>query len=149
MHGIGSVVLLGSAGKWLLHLGGPGLIAVGLVDNSVIPIPGGMDLFVILLTARDREMWWYYGIMATFGAVVGGYVTYRLSKKGGKEALENKFGKKRAEKVYKRFEKGAFSAIAIGSIIPPPFPLVPVLMTAGVLQYSRKKFIAALTLGRG
>jgi membrane protein YqaA with SNARE-associated domain len=132
-----------------LHLGGPGLIVVGLVDNSVVPIPGGMDVFVILLTARDREMWWYYGLMALVGAVVGGYVTYRLAKKGGKEGLEKKIGKSRAEKVYKRFEKGGFSTVAIGSMIPPPFPMVPVLMAAGIMQYSRRKFLAALAVGRG
>ena len=149
MHGIGSVVLLGSAGKWLLRLGGPGLIVIGLVDNSVIPIPGGMDLFVILLSAHHREWWWYYGLMGTVGAVVGGYLTFRLSKKGGKEGMEKKFGKARAEKVYKKFGKGGFSTIAIGSIIPPPFPLVPVLMAAGIMQYPKKKFLAALTLGRG
>src|SRR5690242_17628468 len=87
--------------KWVLRLGGPGLILVGLIDNSVIPIPGGMDLFLILLTARNREFWAYYGGMAVVGAVVGGYVTYRLAKKGGKEGMEKKIGKKRAEKVYK------------------------------------------------
>jgi membrane protein YqaA with SNARE-associated domain len=135
--------------QWILRLGGPGLIIVGLVDNSVIPIPGGMDFFVILLTAHRREWWWYYAIMATVGAVVGGYVTYRLARKGGKEGIEKKIGKKRAEKVYKKFEKGGFSSVLIGSIIPPPFPLVPVLMAAGVMQYSRHKFLTALTVGRG
>ena len=133
---------------WILRLGGPGLILVGLVDNSVIPIPGGMDIFVILLTAHRREWWWYYAIMATVGAVVGGYVTFRLAKKGGKEGLEKKIGKRRAEKVYKKFEKGGFSAIFIGSMLPPPFPLVPVLMAAGVMQSSRKTFLTALSLGR-
>ena len=63
--------------------------------------------------------------------------------------MEKKFGKARAEKVYKKFGKGGFSTIAIGSIIPPPFPLVPVLMAAGIMQYPKKKFLAALTLGRG
>lgn len=149
MNRLAAIFLEGGVGRWVLHLGGPGLIAVGLVDNSVIPIPGGMDLFVILLTARDRDMWWYYGFMAVIGAVVGGYITYRLAEKGGKETLEKKIGKKRAEKIYKRFEKEAFSSVAIGSVIPPPFPLVPVLMAAGVLQYPRKKFITALALGRG
>ena len=105
MHGIGSVLLLGSAGKWLLRLGRPGLIVIGLIDNSVIPIPGGMDLFVILLSSHHREWWWYYGLMGTAGAVLGGYVTFRLSKKGGKEGMEKKIGKQRAEKVYKKFEK--------------------------------------------
>lgn len=148
MPEMGSILLLGSSLKSVLRLGGPGLIVVGLVDNSVIPIPGGMDLFVILLTAHNREYWWYYGLMATAGAVLGGYVTYRLSKKGGKEGLEKKFGKRRAEKVYKRFEKGGFSTIAVGSIIPPPFPLVPVLMAAGVMQYPWRKFVTALAAGR-
>ena len=149
MREVESILLLGGAGRWLLSLGGPGLIVIGLIDNSVIPIPGGMDLFVILLSAHHREWWWYYGLMGTVGAVVGGYVTYRLSKKGGKEGMEKKIGKRRAEKVYKKFGKGGFSTIAIGSIIPPPFPLVPVLMAAGIMQYPRKKFLAALALGRG
>ncbi len=133
----------------MLRLGGPGLLVVGLIDNSVIPLPGGMDLFVILLTAHHREWWPYYGAFATAGAVVGGYVTFRLSKKGGKDGLEKKIGQKRAGKVYKKFEKGGFSTIVVGSILPPPFPLVPVLMAAGVMQYPAKKFLAALTVGRG
>jgi membrane protein YqaA with SNARE-associated domain len=148
MPKIGSILLLGGSLKWILRLGGPGLIVVGLIDNSVIPIPGGMDLFVILLTAHHRQWWWYYGLMATIGAVVGGYVTFRLSKKGGKEGMEKRIGKSRAQKVYKKFEKGGFSTIAIGSVIPPPFPLVPVLMAAGIMQYPKKKFIAALATGR-
>src|SRR3954467_12724890 len=149
MPGIGSILLLGSSLRWMLRLGGPGLIVVGLVDNSVIPIPGGMDFFVILLTAHHREWWPYYGAMATAGAVLGGYFTYRLAKKGGKESIEKKIGRKRAAKVYKKFEKGGFSTIVIGSILPPPFPLVPVLMAAGVMQYPRRRFLSALTVGRG
>lgn len=143
-----ALLIVSGVWKWVLRLGGPGLIVVGLVDNSLIPIPGGMDFFVIILTARNRSYWWYYGFMAVIGAVVGGYVTYRLAQKSGKAEFEKKMGKKRAEKVYKRFEKGASSSIVIGSVLPPPFPLVPVLMAAGILQYSRKKFLAALTIGR-
>ncbi len=112
-------------------------------------MPGGMDIFVIVLTSHHRDWWPYYGAMATVGAVIGGYVTYRLAEKGGEEGLEKKIGKKRAQKVYKKFDKRGFSSVAIGSIIPPPFPLVPVLMAAGVMQYPRRKFLTALSLGRG
>jgi len=134
--------------SWLLHLGGPGLIVVGLIDNSVIPIPGGMDVFVILLSAQHREGWIYYALMATAGALLGGYVTYRLARRGGKEGLEKEIGKKRAEKVYRRFEKRGFATVLVSSMLPPPFPMVPVLMAAGVLQYSRKNFLTALGTGR-
>ena len=134
----------------MLHkLGGPGLILIGLADNSVVPLPGSMDVFTIILSSHNRQWWFYYGAMATIGAVVGGYLTYRLAEKGGEETLEKRIGKDRAEKVYKKFEKHGFSTVVVGSVLPPPFPIVPVLMAAGVLQYPRKKFLAALTTGRG
>lgn len=147
-RGLATVAATSSAWKWLLRFGGPGLIVVGLIDNSLIPIPGGMDVSVVLLTAHHRAWWPYYAAMATVGALIGGYLTYRLARKGGKEGLEKKIGKKRADKVYKKFEKGGFSTVFIGSILPPPFPMVPVLMAAGIMQYSRGKFLTALGLGR-
>lgn len=134
--------------KWLQRLGGPGLIALGLVDNSAIPVPGSMDLLVIVLAAHHRGWWPYYAFMATVGAVVGGYLTYRLAEKGGEATLEKKVGKRRAEKVYKRFKKHGFSTIVVGAILPPPFPIVPFLLAAGALHYPRKNFIAALATGR-
>ena len=136
----------------MLHkLGGPGLILIGLADNSVIPLPGSMDVFTIILASHNRQWWFYYGAMATLGAVIGGYITYRLAEKGGEETLERRIGKGRAEKVYTKFRKRGrgFSTVVIGSILPPPFPIVPVLMAAGILQYPRKKFLTALTIGRG
>ncbi|HZP23827.1 MAG TPA: VTT domain-containing protein [Terriglobales bacterium] len=133
---------------WLHRLGGPGLILLGLVDNSAIPLPGSMDVFVILLSAHHPAWWPYYGFMAVVGALVGGYVTYSLAEKGGEETLEKKVGKQKAEKVYRRFRKRGFSTIAIGAILPPPFPIVPFLLAAGALHYPRKNFLLALGTGR-
>ena len=133
----------------LRHLGGVGLILLALADNSVIPLPGSMDVLTILLAARHPHLWWYYAFMATVGAVIGGYITYGLARKGGKEAFERKLSKKTAEKVFKRFERWGFFAVAVPALLPPPFPIVPFLLAAGALQYSRRKFVAALALGRG
>lgn len=134
--------------KWVYRLGGIGLILLGLADNSVIPLPGSMDAFTILLSARHRDWWPYYGAMATIGSVLGGFLTYRLARKGGKETLEKKVGKRRAEKVYKKFGKHGWFWVTLGAMLPPPFPIVPFLMAAGALQYPLKKFTAALTAGR-
>jgi len=135
--------------EWLRRLGGPGLILLGLADNSVIPLPGSMDVATIWLAASHRDWWFYYGLMATTGAVLGGYLTYALARKGGKEALEKKFPAKKLEKLVAKFEKKGFGGIAIAAMLPPPFPIVPVLVAAGGLQYPRKNFLAALALGRG
>ena len=88
-------------------------------------------------------------IMATLGAVIGGYITYSLARKGGKETMERKLSKRRAKQVSKAFERWGFFAVAVPALMPPPFPFVPFLLAAGAMQYSPKKFLGALTLGRG
>jgi membrane protein YqaA with SNARE-associated domain len=135
--------------RWILQLGGPGLILVGLLDNSIVPLTGSMDVLTIWLAASHRDAWPYYAVMATIGAVLGGYITYYIARKGGKQAIERKLDKKKADKVLKRFRRWSFWSVAVGAILPPPFPLVPVLVAAGGSQYSRRKFLGALTLGRG
>ena len=137
-----------SVWRWLRHVGGLGFIPLGLVDSSVIPIPGMMDALTIVLAAHDRQLWAYYAAMATLGSVVGGYVTYRLARKQGENALAKRFSRKKVEKVNQVLARWGFGAIAIPAILPPPMPLVPFLVAAGAMQYSLQRFIAALTLGR-
>jgi membrane protein YqaA with SNARE-associated domain len=134
--------------RWLFHLGGLGLIPLGLLDSSVIPIPGSMDVVTILLSSRQGDWWPYYAFMATVGSVLGGFITYRLARKGGKETLERKFPRRRVDRIYKIFEKWGFGAIAVSSLLPPPVPMVPFLLAAGAMQYPVRKFLAALTMGR-
>jgi membrane protein YqaA with SNARE-associated domain len=137
--------------KWMHRLGGPGLILLGIADNTpFISVPaGGVEAFIIVLSAHRTEWWPYYAFMATVGEVIGGYLTYRLSEIGGQQTLEKKIGKPSAEKLYKRFEKHGVATLFVGSILPPPFPFTPVLMAAGIMQYPQNKFVASLTAGRG
>jgi uncharacterized membrane protein YdjX (TVP38/TMEM64 family) len=86
--------------------------------------------------------------MTMIGEVLGGYLTYRIAEKGGEKTLERKVGKARAEIVYKGFERFGSITVLAGALLPPPFPFTTVLMTAGVMQYPRKKFFSALVVGR-
>ncbi|MGB2640696.1 MAG: VTT domain-containing protein [Candidatus Acidiferrum sp.] len=133
---------------WIYGLGGLGFIPLGLLDSSVIPLPGSMDVLLIVLAARQPQLWLYYALMATLGSVIGGFVTYRLARKGGKESLSRRFSAKTLKRVYEIFEKWGFAAIAIPALLPPPVPLVPFVLAAGAMQYSVKKFLVAMTLGR-
>ena len=132
MHWFAIILLVSkkSALRWLIHLGGPGLILLGLVDNSPIPLPGSMDVATILLAAHNRNMWIYYAIMATAGSVLGGYLTYRMARKGGKETLEKRFSQRKTARVYAIFERWGLVSVAIPAILPPPFPIVPMLLAA-------------------
>jgi membrane protein YqaA with SNARE-associated domain len=133
---------------WLFTLGGPGLILLGLIDSSVIPVPGSMDAMTIVLAGHDREWWPYYAVMATVGSVVGAYLTYRIARNGGEKALKDKVSPRIMKRVTRAFERWGFGAIVIPALLPPPMPMVPFVIAAGALQYSTKKFLAAMSAGR-
>lgn len=123
-------------------------LALGLIDQSVIPVPGSLDALVVLFVASKPDLWWYYPLWATAGATLGAYVTFRLARKGGKEALEKKLGKKKADKAHRIFSRWGFWSVFIGTILPPPVPIVPFLAVAGVMEYPTYRFLLATASGR-
>lgn len=135
--------------RWLRHLGGPGMILLGLLDNSVVPVPGSLDALTVVLAANQRDWWPYYAAMATIGAVIGGYLTYRIAQKESKDELEKRVSADKMRKVERVFKRWGFGAIVVIAVLPPPAPMVPFLLAAGAAQYPRKRFIGALTIGRG
>ena len=134
--------------SWLERLGGIGLILLGFVDNSPIPVPGSLDALTIILSAHQKNWWPYYAVMATIGAVAGAYASYSLGSEGGKEALEKKLRKKKAEKVYRIFNKYGFWSLSVPALLPPPAPFSPFPIAAGALKYSRRKFLIAVGVAR-
>ena len=137
-----------SVRHWLVQLGGVGLIPLGILDGSLLPLPGSLDIATIFLASRDSHLWLYYALMATVGSVVGGFFTYRLARKGGEEALEHKSSRGYMRKVCAIFERWGFAAVAIPALLPPPAPVTPFVVAAGAMQYSLKKFLAAFTSAR-
>src|SRR5215469_15761452 len=101
--------------RWVLRLRGPGLVLLGIADNSAVPLTGSMDVITIWLAASDRRLWPYYALMATVGAVLGGYITYAIARKGGKEAIEHKFDQQKAEKIVRRFQRWGFWSVFTGT----------------------------------
>jgi len=143
------LLLLWMAGwGWVVRLGGVGLIVLGLVDQSFVPVPGSIDLLTIVLSAHRKEWWWYYAVMATLGSLAGAYLTFRLGHKGGEKTLQKKVPRSEAERVYRTFRKYGFFAIFVPALMPPPVPIVPFVLAAGVLKYSRRKFVLALGSAR-
>src|SRR5215470_7829720 len=143
------LLLFLSLWRWLERLGGLGLILLGVVDNSPFPVPGSMDALTVILSAHQKAWWPYYAAMATAGGTLGAYLAYALGKEGEQEALEKRLPRQKAEKFRRIFDRYGYWSIVVPALLPPPFPFSPFPLVAGIMQYSRKKFLIAVGVGRG
>ena len=142
------LVLFLSLWGWLERLGGLGLILLGVVDNSPFPVPGSMDALTVILSAHQKEWWPYYAAMATAGGTLGAYLAYALGREGEEEALEKRLPRQKAEKIRRIFDRYGFWSIFVPALLPPPFPFSPFPLVAGIMKYSRKKFLIAVGVAR-
>jgi membrane protein YqaA with SNARE-associated domain len=137
-----------SVRHWIYQLGGLGFIPLGLLDSSVIPLPGSMDVLTIFLSARHKQLWFYYASMATVGSVIGGFVTYRLARKGGKETLARRFPPRRLEKVTRPSSVGAWARSPFPPCCLHRCPCCHFCSPRAQCNIPLRKFLFALTLGR-
>jgi len=131
-----------------MHLGGFGLLIMGVLDSSFLVLPLGNDLLVIALTARHHPMLLYYVAMATVGSVAGCLILDLVSRGGGEKGLERAIGTRRMEYVKKKVTKNAGWALVLASIMPPPFPFTPFVAGAAALQYPRKRMLGVIAASR-
>ena len=132
---------------WLLTIGPFGLFAVAIMDSSLVPIPGGTDVLLVLLTISQRN-WIMLAAVAWVGSLIGGYFTYRLAAKGGKPMLQRYVPENRLAGIERHVQRHSFLAILVPCLLPPPVPLVPFVLTAGALNVSKTHFLTAYGIGR-
>jgi len=133
---------------FLVHLGGPGLLGLALLDSSFLFMPLGIDLLVVALTAREAARLPYYALMAAAGSVLGCGVVDLLARKGGEAGLERSLPRGRLEYVKRRVEKNAAWALVVTGLMPPPFPFTAFVAVASALQYPRRKLFAVIAMSR-
>jgi len=130
------------------HMGGFGLLTLGVLDSSILFLPFGNDLLMVALTANKHGMLPFYASMATAGSLLGCLFTDVLSRKRGEQGLEKRGPRKRLEYVKKKVKKSAGWALALASLLPPPFPFTPFVIAASALQYPRRKLFTVIAVSR-
>jgi membrane protein YqaA with SNARE-associated domain len=134
--------------KLLRSLGGVGLVILGIVDSSVIPTFGSLDLLTAILSVKNHELWPYYAAASTLGSLIGAYITYRMASSAGEHWLEKRIGTKRSRQVQGLLTRWGFAAVFVSCVAPPPFPTSAFFIGAGALRYPQGKFISAVLTGR-
>ena len=141
MHGFFSSI-------FRLFLSVPGLFILATLDSTVIFfLPVAIDTAVIIMSAR-RHNWWLFPLLAAAGSTLGLTLTLLIGAKLGEAGLSRFVAKRKLDRVRSKIgESGAF-ALGMAALLPPPFPLSPVVLTGGALGLDKKRFLASLAAMR-
>jgi membrane protein YqaA with SNARE-associated domain len=130
------------------HLGGFGLVGLGILDSSFLFMPLGNDLLIVGLTTRHPNRMLYYAVMATIGSVLGCLLVDLVCRRIGEDKLEKLVSRKRLDYVRCKMEKRAAWALAVAALMPPPFPFTPFIMAVSALEYPRLKLLSVIAVSR-
>ena len=143
-----------SASAWVFRffrrMGLFGLFLMSALDSSFLVLPFGNDLLLIGLISSDRNspIWIAYVLVSAIGSVIGVFVVDLLMRKAGEKGLERFLSERRLEKLKCKLENKAGLTVFAATLMPPPFPFTPAVMTASALQCPRRKLFAAVFVGR-
>jgi len=133
--------------QYLLIMGIPGLMAIAFLDSAAIPMPGGPDAVILLLSWQKPTMVYLIALAATIGSTLGCLILYGIGRKGGEKAL-SRFDPKKIAWIEKKMQEYGVLAIIAAVIAPPPFPTKPVILAAGFLRTGKLRFTLSAFAGR-
>ena len=132
---------------FLVPFGVFGLFAIALLDSALVPLPGGPDAVMLLLSTQNPARMPLYALGATAGSVVGCIILYYISRRAGRRALD-KFPPQKQARVKELVDRYDVLSVLVASVLPPPFPFKLFVITAGVFRLSLVRFAAAVAVGR-
>jgi membrane protein YqaA with SNARE-associated domain len=126
-----------------------GVAVLAALDTSLVFfMPLGIDAVVIYLAARDEVLFWMYPILATMGSLVGAAITFWIGQKAGDVGLERLVPAGRLERLRGRVRHSGAAAMAVPTLMPPPFPLTLFILTCGALEVDRRWFFTTFAAMR-
>lgn len=135
-------------GSVLVLYGGWGLFSISFLDSSLLSFPLLNDLVLVHLASQSstrRAL--IYALESTAGSVLG-YATVYAIARGGGNLLWRRRSPEATGRARQWLERNDFVTILVTSLLPPPLPFKPVVISAGVLRMNILRFGLAVAVGR-
>lgn len=131
-----------------MGLGAPGLFLLSFVDSSVLALPQVVEILIVWMVLAHPDRWLVYGVLAAAGSIGGLYLLYALARRGGEAFLRSRLHARHIERAMAAFQRYGSVTLILPSLIPPPVPLKPFVLMAGVARMPQRRFLLAVSLGR-
>ena len=136
--------------RFFFRLGIFGLFLLSALDSSFLVLPFSNDFLLVALVSRagGSVKWIAYILASALGSIVGVWVVDVVMRKAGEKGLERFLNPEKIDKLKKKIEDKAEMSLFVATVLPPPFPFTPVVMTASALQIPRRNLFATVLAGR-
>jgi membrane protein YqaA with SNARE-associated domain len=135
--------------NFLVELGPWAILLVSFIDSAGIPMTVGLDVLVILFSAKQPALAPLWVSLAVLGSTAGNITLFYLARKGGERYLK----KEEAPLGYRRrfrqwFNRYGLVTVFIPALIPIPMPMKFFVVCSGVLGIRFFYFLFTVVIAR-
>lgn len=132
----------------LVALGPLGVFLLALLDSVGIPLPGGVDTLLVVVSNQAPALAYWCAGLATIGSLAGSMLLFLLARRGGKRYLDKVAGGETGLRFRRWFARYGLVTVFVPAISVIPMPLKAFVACAGVLGIRPLPFAITILLAR-
>ena len=133
--------------NFLVAIGPWGLLLLAVLDSAGIPLPNGLDAYLVFLAVKEHANAYWYEAIAMAGSVIGNVVLFLIARRGGRRFME-RTEPGRGERFRTWFNRFGLVTVFVPALMPIPMPLKFFVICAGALRTRFTPFLIVIALAR-
>jgi membrane protein YqaA with SNARE-associated domain len=140
-------LLLRDITTFLVAFGPWGLLLLAFLDSAGLPVPNGLDAYLIFLAAKDPSRAYGYAAISITGSTIGNVALFLIARHGGRRFLR-RAEPGRLQRFSEWFERFGLVTVFVPALTPIPMPLKFFVISAGALRTRFLPFLMVILLAR-
>jgi len=133
----------------LFEWGPLGVFILAALDSAGVPIPGGVDALLLVLSSTRPDLAYLSAGLAVAGSAIGSMSLFYIAKAGGEVLLHrHTSASPRAAKLREWFHTYGLITVFIPALLPIPLPMKVFVLCAGVFDVHPATFLAVILAAR-
>jgi membrane protein YqaA with SNARE-associated domain len=133
----------------LIAWGPAGALLFSVLDSAGLPLPAGVDAFLIAVAAVDPRAAYWSAALAIIGSTGGNLFLFFVAWKGGERYLQRHTTSSSSSRFVRWFRRYGLLTVFIPALVPIiPLPLKVFVISAGALHVRPLSFILVVLAGR-
>ena len=128
--------------------GPAGVLLLAVLDSFGIPMIGGVDAVVVLVSILDHSRAYWSAAAAIVGSVIGSFGLFYIARKGGEAYLDRYTSRGRGRKFRAWFQEYGLVTVFVPAFVIVPLPMKIFVISAGALEVRPRTFGIVLTAAR-